>query len=132
LLPTALVKAQELRPARVGVILHGGPWYAVIDGLRQGLKQLGLVEGKEFVLEIHDTGGDLRTVADTARNLERDKVNLIYTVATSVSLAAKQTTQSVPIVFFAGTNPVAWMGIRTASAMANKMSLMTAQCRGPR
>lgn len=28
----------------LGVILQGGPWYAVLDGLRQGLKQLGLIE----------------------------------------------------------------------------------------
>jgi ABC-type uncharacterized transport system substrate-binding protein len=122
LLPTALVNAQEVKPPRVGVILHGGPWYAVVDGLRQGLKQLGLVEGKEFVLEIHDTRGDLRTVADTARNLEREKVNLIYTVATSVSLAAKQATQSVPIVFFAGTNPVALNLVESMPRPGNRLT----------
>lgn len=42
--PTCVASAQELRPPRLGVILQGGPWYAVLDGLRQGLKQLGLIE----------------------------------------------------------------------------------------
>src|SRR5262249_13021647 len=88
------------------VILQGGPWYAVIDGLRQGLKQLGLTEGKQFVLDIRDTAGDLKKVADVARILEREGASLIFTIAASVSLAAKQATQDVPIVFFAGTNPV--------------------------
>jgi putative tryptophan/tyrosine transport system substrate-binding protein len=121
-LRSALVNAQELRPRRIGVILHGGPWYAVIDGLRRGLKQLGLVEGKEFVLEIRDTGGSLNAVADTARNLEREKVNLIFTVATSVSLAAKQATQSVPIVFFAGTDPVAVKLVESMSRPGNRLT----------
>lgn len=77
-----------------------------MDGLREGLTELGLVEGKQFVLEIRDTKGDLKAVEDAARNLERQKVNLIYTAATSVSLAAKTATNTVPIVFVAGTNPV--------------------------
>jgi hypothetical protein len=50
--PACVASAQELGPPRLGVILQGGPWYAVVDGLRQGLKQLGLVEGKQFVLDI--------------------------------------------------------------------------------
>jgi ABC-type uncharacterized transport system substrate-binding protein len=102
----ALAHAQDAGVPRVGVILQGGLWYAVIDGLRQGLKQLGLVEGKHFVLEIRDTQGDLKRVEDAARSLERQNVSLIYSVATSVTLAAKRATQGVPIVFFAGTNPV--------------------------
>jgi putative tryptophan/tyrosine transport system substrate-binding protein len=116
------LNAQELRPRRIGVILQGGPWYAVIDGLRQGLKRLGLVEGKEFVLEIRDTGGNLKAVVDAARNLEREKVNLIFTVATSVSLAAKQATQSVPIVFFAGTDPVAVNLVESMPRPGNRLT----------
>jgi ABC-type uncharacterized transport system substrate-binding protein len=102
----ALAHAQDAGIPRVGVILQGGLWYAVIDGLREGLKQLGLVEGKHFVLEIRDTQGDLKGVEDASRSLERQNVKLIYSVATSVTLGAKRATQGVPIVFFAGTNPV--------------------------
>jgi putative tryptophan/tyrosine transport system substrate-binding protein len=122
LLRPALLNAQELGPRRIGVILQGGPWYGVIDGLRQGLKQLGLVEGKQFVLEIRDTGGNLKAVGDSARTLELEKVNLIYTVATSVSLAAKQATQSVPIVFFAGTDPVAVNLVESMSRPGNRLT----------
>jgi hypothetical protein len=45
---------------RVGVILPGGAWYETIDGLRIGLRELGLEEGKQFVLEIRDTKGDMK------------------------------------------------------------------------
>ena len=68
--------------------------------------ELGFIEGKHFVLDIHDTHGDLKAVEEAARNLEQQKVSLDDTLATSVSLAAKQATENIPIVFVAGTNPV--------------------------
>jgi putative tryptophan/tyrosine transport system substrate-binding protein len=98
--------AQDATVHRVGIILQGGPWYAVLDGLRDGLNQLGLVEGKQFVLDIRDTRGDLKAVEDAARSLEEQKVSLIYAASTSVSVAAKRATRSIPIVFAAGTDPV--------------------------
>jgi ABC-type uncharacterized transport system substrate-binding protein len=92
----------------VGVVLQGGPYSAAIDGLRDGLRELGLEEGKHFVLHVHDAKGDLKSVEAAATSLERQKVDLIYAMAGSVTLAAKRATKSVPIVFYAGTDPVAW------------------------
>jgi ABC-type sugar transport system substrate-binding protein len=54
--------AQDSKAHKIGVILQGGPWYVVVEGLRDGLKDLGLVEAKHFVLEIRDTKGDLKAV----------------------------------------------------------------------
>jgi putative tryptophan/tyrosine transport system substrate-binding protein len=96
---------QPAKLYRVGVILQGGPFYTMVDGLRDGLKELGLVEGKHFALEIRDTRGDLKAVEEAARSLEREKVNLLYTIATSVTLAGKRATANIPIVFNAGTDP---------------------------
>jgi putative tryptophan/tyrosine transport system substrate-binding protein len=92
---------------RVGVILQGGPFFSVVDGLREGLRERRLAEGKQFVLDVRDAAGDLKAVEEAARSLERQKVALIYTVATSVTVAARRATVSVPIVFCAGTDPVA-------------------------
>ncbi len=97
--------AQQAKVHRVGVILQGGPWYAMVDGLRDGLRELGVVEGKHLVLEIRDTQGDLKAVEEAARSLERHQVDLIYTAATSVTVAAKRATATIPIVFCAGTDP---------------------------
>jgi putative ABC transport system substrate-binding protein len=102
--------AQPAKPYRIGVLLQGGPWYDAVDGLRQGLKDLGLEDGKQFFLDIRDAKGDPKAVEEAARNLERDKVQLIYAVATSVVITAKQVTTDIPIVFAAGTDPVA-MGL---------------------
>ena len=102
-----LAEAGQAKVYRVGVILQGGPTYQVVDGLREGLKELGLEEGKHFLLEIRDTKGDLKAVEQVARNLERDKVDLLYTVNTSVTIAVRRLTADIPIVFFAGADPVA-------------------------
>jgi len=102
-----MVEAQQARVYRIGVVLQGGPYFADIDGLRDGLKEFGLVEGKHFVLDVRDTKGDLTLVESAARALEEQKVDLIYSITTSVTLAAKRATKSVPIVFYSGTDPVA-------------------------
>jgi len=101
------VEAQQARVYRVGVVLQGGQYSAAVDGLRDGLKDLGLEEGKQVVLHVHDTRGDLKAVEAAARSLEGEKVDVIYAVATSVTVVVKRVTKRVPIVFYAGTDPVA-------------------------
>jgi ABC-type uncharacterized transport system substrate-binding protein len=106
LAPCSSVEAQQPKIYRVGVLLPGDAWYEIIDGLRVGLRQLGLEEGKQFVLAIRDTKGDAKAAEEAARNLEQEKVDLIYTTATSVTIAAKRATTITPIVFSAGADPV--------------------------
>jgi putative ABC transport system substrate-binding protein len=100
--------AQQARVYRVGVVLQGGPYSGAVDGLRQGLGELGLEEGKQLILHVRDGKGDLKAVEQAAGDLEREKVDLIYAVSSSVTRAVKQATKTVPIVFYAGTDPVAF------------------------
>ncbi|MBI4169201.1 MAG: ABC transporter substrate-binding protein [Acidobacteria bacterium] len=92
----------------MGIIHHGGEYQVFVDGLRQGLRELGLEEGKHVALDIRDTKGDLKAVGEAARDLERRKVDLICTGGASVTMAAKRATALTPIVFFAGADPVAY------------------------
>ena len=101
-----LAEAQQPKLYRVGVITTGGSWYETIDGLRSGLRQLGFEEGKQFILAIRDTKGDIKAAEEAARNLEQAKVDLIYTTQTSVTIAAKRATADIPIVFCVGADPV--------------------------
>ena len=91
--------AQQARVYRVGVVLQGGPYLGAVDGLRKGLAELGLEEEKQLILHVRDGKGDLKAVEQAAGDLEREKVDLIYSVATSVTLAVKRATKTVPIVF---------------------------------
>jgi len=102
----AVAGAQQPKVYRIGVILPGGPLYETLEGLREGLKELGLEEGKQFTLAVRDTKGDVKAAAEAARNFEREKVDLIYALATSVTTAAKGATANVPVVFGVGSDPV--------------------------
>ena len=99
-------RAQQPKTYRVGVIYPGGPFSGVVEGLRDGLKELGLEDGKQVRLEIRDSKGDLSAVKETAKTFERDKVNVIYVVPMSVVIAAKESTSDIPIVFVVGTDPI--------------------------
>jgi putative ABC transport system substrate-binding protein len=103
----AVAQAQQQKVHRIGVIMPGGPIAATIDGLRQGLADLGLQEGKQYMLTIKDTQGDVKAAAEAAKIFEHEKVSLIYAIASSIIEAAKDATQSVAIVFTTGTDPVA-------------------------
>ena len=93
------VEAQQAKVYRVGVIHQGGPYKAVVDGLRDGLRQLGYEEGKQILLEIRDTKSDLKLVEEAARTFERERVNLIYAVTTSVATPVKNVTSKSRLFF---------------------------------
>ena len=103
----SLVRAQTARVYRVGIVSAGGPYEHTVDGLRDGLKELGLEEGKQYVFHRRDTQGDLRAAEAAAKSLEQEKVDLIFAVPTTVAIAAKRATTGVPIVFIIGSDPVA-------------------------
>ena len=106
--PRFAAEAQPARVYRIGVILLGGPYSLAVDGLRAGLRELGFEEGKQFVLDVRDGKGDLKSAEKAARTLEQENADLIYSVSTSVTLAARRATTRVPIVFYAGADPVAF------------------------
>ena len=110
LAPFRLAEAQQSKIYRIGVILPGGPSYEAVSGLRDGLKELGLEEGKQFTLAIKNTQADPKVAEEAAKNCEREKVNLIYALPSSVIAAAKAATTNTPIVFGVGSDPVA-MGL---------------------
>jgi len=92
---------------RLGIIYLSGHHHVVVDGLRQGLQELGLEEGKHFTLDIRKTTGDPKSAEEAARDLERGTVDLIYTVTSQVTVAARRATARTPIVFYVGADPVA-------------------------
>jgi putative ABC transport system substrate-binding protein len=107
---TLLAQAQPTRIPRVGVVYYAGFYEPVIDGLRVGLKESALEEGRDFTLEIHDARGDPRAVEEAARRFEREGVRLIYALPTTVATLVKRATGDVPIAFCVGSDPVS-MGL---------------------
>ena len=99
--------AQPAKPERIGVIHLGEVFATVVDGLRAGLKELGMQDGKQFVLDVHDLKGDLKSAQRVAETLEREKVKLIFTNTTPVTASAFKATKNISIVFAVGSDPVA-------------------------
>lgn len=99
--------AQQPRLHIIGVLILGGPYVQTVSGLREGLREAGWVEGRHYVLQVSDSKGDVAAAEVAARRLEVERVDVIVAVTTSVAVAAKRATRAVPIVFYAGTDPVA-------------------------
>ena len=91
---------------RVGVVFRSGPYTTAVDGLRDGLKSLRMVEGKQYVLHQRPVTNELKSIEAAASGLELEKVDLIFAVGSTIALAAKRVTRTVPIVFFVGQDPV--------------------------
>ena len=79
---------------------------ARMEAFRQGLRELGYVEGKNIVIESRYAEGKLDRFPALAAELVRLKVDIIVTAASSVTRAAKEATATIPIVMAQDTDPV--------------------------
>ena len=77
-----------------------------VDGLRQGLGDLGWVEGRTMVIESRFAEGKTDRLPRLAAELVRSKVDVIVTSTTPAALAAKHATTTVPIVIGFVADPV--------------------------
>ncbi|NNE23362.1 MAG: ABC transporter substrate-binding protein [Rhizobiales bacterium] len=76
-----------------------------LAGFRKGLGEAGFVEGKSVMLELRPGGGD-QSLQERADDLVRLGVTVIMAGAPPAALAAKRATQTIPIVFTSGADPV--------------------------
>jgi putative ABC transport system substrate-binding protein len=77
-----------------------------LAAFRQGLRELGYVEGQNFVIEHRWAEGKFERLPDLAAELVRLKVDVIVSVVTQATLAAKNATRTIPIVLVAAGDPV--------------------------
>ena len=104
------VQAQPSAPAdavRLGVLLFTPMSNAAQDEFRQGLRELGYVEGKNLVVEWRSAAGSTERANALAAELVRLNVAVIVAEFTPAVRAAKQATQTIPIVMAPGGDPVA-------------------------
>ena len=80
---------------------------ARIEAFRQGLRELGYVEGKNIVIEWRYAEGKLDRLPALAAELVRLKVDIIVTAGPTATRAAKEATVTIPIVMAQDTDPVA-------------------------
>jgi putative ABC transport system substrate-binding protein len=71
----------------------------VLEGLQEGLAQLGYVAGKNVTFLVEDTHGTVPDLAQRAARLAATNPDVLVTVGTIHTTAARQATDRVPIVF---------------------------------
>jgi putative ABC transport system substrate-binding protein len=84
-----------------------GPYAALVDAVRQGLKETGYVEGQNLIIEFRWADSDHDRLPALAAELVSRKVDVIVTSGSvPPALAAKAATSTIPIVFHMGGDPV--------------------------
>jgi putative tryptophan/tyrosine transport system substrate-binding protein len=103
--------AEAQQPAkipRIGVLSLGPAAIPStrVEAFRQGLRDLGYVEGKNLAIEYRFAEGNFKRLRELAADLVALKVNVIMTWGTPQILAVKQATNTIPIVMAFSADPV--------------------------
>jgi putative ABC transport system substrate-binding protein len=96
-------RAQQSKIARIGALYIGtADAESFKRELREGLRELGYIEGQNIAFEFRSAEGQLDRLPALAAELVRLKVDVIVTLYVPPSLAAKQATHEIPIVAIVG------------------------------
>jgi putative ABC transport system substrate-binding protein len=96
------------RPQRVGVLNEAfAATHPTVEGLKAGLREAGLAEGRDVSFDIRFTEGDAHATRAAAAALAKAGVDVIVTSQDGPTHAAKDATTTVPIVFTLVGDPVA-------------------------
>src|SRR5438046_1936945 len=107
LLAVAVI-AEAQQPAKIprigyvsgtGTATNQGPY---VEALREGLRELGHVEGKTFLIEYRGAEGQIERVPNLVEELVNLKVDLVVAPVPGAIRAAKQATKTIPIVMISG------------------------------
>jgi ABC-type uncharacterized transport system substrate-binding protein len=106
--PSFAGRAQLQRSARIGLLRASSRIAAdpAAEGLRQGLRELGHVEGRDLHIEYRWAEDRPERMRHLTAELVRAKVDVIVTGGETAILAVKQETSSIPIVMGASNDPV--------------------------
>jgi putative ABC transport system substrate-binding protein len=118
LVTTLAVQAQPTSIARIGYLslLSASADSAQLDAFRQGLRELGYVEGQNAIVEARHADGKTERLAALAAELIRLEVNVIVGAPSAAVRAAQNATRTIPIVMAFTGDPVgegswrAWRG----------------------
>ena len=99
---------QPTKVPRIGFVSNTSPSAVAprLDAFRQGLRELGYLEGKNIVIEYRHSEGKPARLPALVAELVRLKVDTIVTSGPSVTRAAKDATSTIPIVFAQEGEPV--------------------------
>jgi putative ABC transport system substrate-binding protein len=90
--------SQQLKAPRIGaLVLTDQDGRAFGKALREGLRELRLIEGENYALELRSADTKADRLPQLAQELVRLRVDVIAAIFTPCALAAKQATREIPI-----------------------------------
>jgi putative ABC transport system substrate-binding protein len=99
-------RAQQLTMPVIGMLSAGSFGNPRTFAFREGLKETGYVEGQNAIIEFRGANGRYELMAAMAADLVDRRVKVIAVDGTEGTRAAKNATETVPIVFVIGSDPV--------------------------
>ncbi|HEV8723853.1 MAG TPA: ABC transporter substrate binding protein, partial [Candidatus Binatia bacterium] len=107
-LPAGSAAQQPTKAFRIGYLAPGtAPSLAArTEAFRQGLRELGYVERKNFLMEWRYADGKLDRLPGLANKLLRLKVEVIVTGGSASTRAAQEATTTIPIVMTQDPDPI--------------------------
>jgi putative ABC transport system substrate-binding protein len=103
--PFAAAAQQQPKVPRIGALVIGNP-EPFMGLLREGLRDLGYIEGQRIQIELRSAGGDPKLLQERAAELVRLKVDIIVAYQTPAVQAARHATSDIPIVMAPAGDPV--------------------------
>jgi putative ABC transport system substrate-binding protein len=97
---------QAVKLYRIGILSPELPPPGFLEAFRQGLRELGYVEGQNIAFEVRSAEGYGQRLAALANHLVELKVDVIVAVNTSSAQAAKKASATIPIVMTRIADPV--------------------------
>jgi putative ABC transport system substrate-binding protein len=105
-----LMAGAQKAPIRIGFLASGTATSAnsaaQVDAIRQGLRDNGLLESKDYVLETRFAAGNYQQFPEMARELAQAGVRIILVATIASVRAAQNLTPPVPVVMIAINDPV--------------------------
>jgi putative ABC transport system substrate-binding protein len=106
-LPLAAEAQQTGKVHRVGFLLDGPAVFPdAVEAFRQGLRDLGYVEGRNIAIEYRWADGKPERMRELAEELVRLKVDVIIAPSSIYTGAAKRATSTIPIIFMSHADPL--------------------------
>jgi putative tryptophan/tyrosine transport system substrate-binding protein len=100
-------RAQQPELPLIGFLSQTMPLPEYLAAFRQGLAETGFVEGRNVAVEYRSADGEYDRLPGLAADLVSRRVSVLLTCpGTPAALAGKAATQTIPIVFNIGTDPV--------------------------
>lgn len=117
------VRAQEAsRVYRIGFLGDSPRFANRIEAFRQGLRDLGYVEGRNIVIEYRWPEGNPERLREVAEEFVRLKVDVIIVPNSTYTEAAKRATSAIPIVFIGHLDPVGTGHVASLSRPAGNIT----------